>query len=193
MLEQYKCLFTPFEIGNVTIPNRIFMSNAAHRFYAGNAAPNERVLHYYEARATGGAGLIITAVLITTRMKPPKDRTRRQLLAGIMLGVVNMALMAIGIVIAKPVLEHFPMIWATALRMAAGTIALVFIILALPQRKTLFSAFKPSKQWKLSIPGSMLGAYLACIFWIGGFKYTDASVAAILNQTSTDPKPNMVN
>ncbi|MCD6361664.1 MAG: FAD-dependent oxidoreductase [Armatimonadetes bacterium] len=60
MEEQFKKLFTPLQVGNVIIPNRIFMSNAAHRFYSGTAAPNERVLYYYEARAKGGAGLLIT-------------------------------------------------------------------------------------------------------------------------------------
>jgi drug/metabolite transporter (DMT)-like permease len=132
-----------------------------------------------------GAGLIIMAVLITTRMDPPKDRTRGQLLAGIVIGVVNMALMGLGIVIAKPVLEYFPIIWATTIRLAAGSAALFIIVLALPQRKALLAAFRPSRDWKMAVPGSILGAYLACILWIGGFKYTYASVASVLNQTST--------
>lgn len=132
-----------------------------------------------------GAAMIFTAVIITTRVEPPKDRTRKQLLAGIFIGVVDMALMGLGIVIAKRVLEGFPMIWATTLRLAAGTAALVIIAMLLPQRKTLFSAFRPSRNWLFMVPASVLGAYLACIFWIGGFKYTSASIAAILNQTST--------
>lgn len=132
-----------------------------------------------------GAGLVITAVLITTRMKPPSNRTRGQLLAGIAIGVVNMGLMGLGIVIAKPVLETIPIVWGTTIRLAAGTAALFLIILATPQRKALLSAFRPSKNWKMTVPGSILGAYLACMLWIGGFKYTEASVAGILNQTST--------
>jgi len=60
MAEAFKYLFSPFQIGSIEVPNRIFMSNAAHRFYSGTQAPNERVLYYYEARAKGGAGLIIT-------------------------------------------------------------------------------------------------------------------------------------
>jgi drug/metabolite transporter (DMT)-like permease len=35
------------------------------------------------------------------------------------------------------------------------------------------------------IPGSVLGTYLALIFWIGGMKYAPASIAAALNQTSS--------
>jgi len=60
MSNEFKHLFEPIQIKNITIPNRIFMSNAAHRFYPGSQAPNERVLYYYEARAKGGLGLHIT-------------------------------------------------------------------------------------------------------------------------------------
>ncbi|MFH2000166.1 MAG: DMT family transporter [Planctomycetota bacterium] len=132
-----------------------------------------------------GAAMIFCAVLLTTRLKPPIGRSRRQLLAGIAIGVIDMAVMGIGIVIAKPVLEVFPVVWATTIRLAAGTAALLPVILLLPQRRALFAVFKPSASWKFSIPGSILGAYLACMLWIGGFKFTSASAAGILNQTST--------
>jgi drug/metabolite transporter (DMT)-like permease len=35
------------------------------------------------------------------------------------------------------------------------------------------------------IPGTVIGSFLALIRWIAGLKYTQASTAAILNQTST--------
>jgi len=40
-----------------------------------------------------GAGMVLAAVFITSRHEPPADRTRRQLIAGILIGVVNMGLM----------------------------------------------------------------------------------------------------
>jgi len=132
-----------------------------------------------------GAGMVLTAVFITSQHEPPKNRTRMQLVAGILLGALSMALMGFGIVMAKPVLIHIDAVWATLIRMAAGTAALALIALAMPQRRALFAAFRPSRAWKVSIPGSVLGAYLSSILWILGFTYADASVAAILNQTNT--------
>jgi drug/metabolite transporter (DMT)-like permease len=132
-----------------------------------------------------GGGMILVAVLITSRHKPPEGRTRLQLLAGIALGVLDMAFLAFGIVIAKRVLEGFPIVWASLIRLVGGTAALAVIVALLPQRRAIVSVFSPSRSWKFILPASVLGAYLSLLLWIGGFKYTKASVAGILNQTSS--------
>ena len=56
---RYRHLFTPLRIGPITVPNRIVFS--AHLTnYAEDGLPTEQHAAYYEARAAGGAGLIIT-------------------------------------------------------------------------------------------------------------------------------------
>lgn len=132
-----------------------------------------------------GAGLVLAAVFITSRHEPPRGRSRQQIVAGVVLGVATMGLMTFAIVFAKPVLAKYSMEWATTIRMAAGTAALAVVVLIMPQRKALWSVFRPSRAWKTSLPGAVLGAYLASLLWIGGFKYAGASVAGVLNQTST--------
>jgi len=57
---EFKHLFTPLKIGKITVRNRIFQVAANPRFYAGTQAPNERAINYYEARAKGGVGMIVT-------------------------------------------------------------------------------------------------------------------------------------
>lgn len=133
-----------------------------------------------------GGGLIIFAVLVCSRHQVPEGRTPGQIAAGFALGAAAMALMAFGIVMAKPVLEvsHFPLIWAATLRLVAGTVALAALALASPKRLGHFAGFRPSRIWRVSIPGAVLGTYFAMIFWVAGFKYAKASVAGILNQTS---------
>ena len=132
-----------------------------------------------------GAAMIVSAVLFSSRLEPPKNRTRAQLVGGILLGALAMALMGYGIVLAKPVLTHFPLVWATALRMIAGTLSLAVFALASPKRKVIWSAFRPAPVWKWSMPGAFLGAYVSMILWVAGFKYMQAAAASILNQTST--------
>ena len=61
MNNQYQHLFTPIQIGNTTIKNRIFMpplsTNLADKGYVTDA-----LVKHYEARAKGGVGLIVTEV-----------------------------------------------------------------------------------------------------------------------------------
>ncbi|HVP12717.1 MAG TPA: DMT family transporter [Phycisphaerae bacterium] len=132
-----------------------------------------------------GAALVLCGVLVSSRLAPPRRRTRGQLILGITMGASSMAMMAFGIVLAKPVLEGYPLFWATTLRLLAGTLSLAVFGLCLPERKVLFSVFRPSRVWKSCLPGSILGAYASLVFWIAGFKYIEASIAGILNQTST--------
>lgn len=55
---QFKHLFTPLNIGSMTVKNRIV--NTAHGLHAAiNHLPSERHLYYYKERAKGGVGLIV--------------------------------------------------------------------------------------------------------------------------------------
>jgi drug/metabolite transporter (DMT)-like permease len=131
-----------------------------------------------------GAALILGAILVASGHRLPPNTTRGQLVIGIFLGALAMAAMAFGIVIAKPVLEGFPLIWAATIRLVAGTVALTAMAFLVPSRKTLWSVFRPAVAWRTAVPGALLGTYLAYVFWIGGYKYAGASVNAILNQTT---------
>lgn len=53
-------LFSPINIGPVTIPNRIV--STGHHTYLAHEHPGEELIAYHEARAKGGVGLIITEI-----------------------------------------------------------------------------------------------------------------------------------
>src|SRR6476469_8999732 len=55
----YPHLFSPLEIGNVLVRNRI-MQTAHVKLWAQNGVDSERNVAYQAARAKGGAGLLIT-------------------------------------------------------------------------------------------------------------------------------------
>lgn len=133
----------------------------------------------------GGLGLILGAVLVTTQVTPPKGVDRRTLISGVLLGVGAMASLSFGIVLAKPVLTHSDVIWATAIRQFGSLAVLVPVTLIHPDRARIWHVFVPQRSWRFSLPGTFMGSFLALIFWIAGMKYTQAGTAAILNQTST--------
>jgi drug/metabolite transporter (DMT)-like permease len=132
-----------------------------------------------------GMALVIGGVLLTSRHRPPAGATRRQLLMGIAWGVLAMGTLGLGIVIAKPVLERTPVLWASTLRALAAVAVMLPAALISTKRRRILGVFVPKRDWRFSLPGTALGSCLALLFWIGGMKYAKAGTAAILNQTST--------
>jgi drug/metabolite transporter (DMT)-like permease len=131
-----------------------------------------------------GAALIIVGVFVASRHPVPVNRTRRQIVLGMFLGAAAVGMMAFGIVLAKPILEGFPLVLATAVRMFAGTLFLSLTAMLGRNWQRHWTIFKPSRAWRAALPGSILGSYVCMILWVGGFKYTYAAVAGVLNQTS---------
>lgn len=132
-----------------------------------------------------GVFLIISAVLIATHKKARGKISRQNLLRGIFYGVAALACMAIGIVMIKPLLEHSPLLWVTEIRLFGGFVTLVLILLFHPARRKIIGSLISTHSWTYTIAGSFFGAYVAMLVWLGGMKYTQASIASALNQTST--------
>ncbi len=60
-------LFTPFKGGNLDLPNRIVMAPMTRSFSPGNA-PGDDVVGYYERRAKGAVGLILSEGVSTNEI-----------------------------------------------------------------------------------------------------------------------------
>ncbi len=131
-----------------------------------------------------GAALVVAGVFLATPHRRPHDRTWGQLVLGVLLALLAITLTAFAIVWIKPILEHTSVIWATTLRMAAGFGMLALFSLLGRRGRQHWQVFRPSPSWRYALPGAVLGTYLSLLFWIGGFKYTSASVASILNKTT---------
>ncbi len=131
-----------------------------------------------------GAALVVAGVFMTSRHTLPVRRTRGQIIGGMLLATLAVGLMAFGIVMAKPVLEKMPVLWSTTLRLAAGLALLGLFALLGPGWRRHWAIFRPSRAWRLALPASVLGTYVCVLLWVAGFKYTYASIAALLNQTS---------
>jgi drug/metabolite transporter (DMT)-like permease len=132
-----------------------------------------------------GMALVISGVLTAAQHEPPHGVTTRQLLLGVIWGVLAMATLALGVVIAKPALNHAPVLWATTVRQLGCLAVMGPIALLSKRRREFLRVFRPSPTWRVSVPAAVLGSYLALMCWIAGMKYTKVGIAAILNQSST--------
>ena len=132
-----------------------------------------------------GVGLIVTAVLIIAYHKEERRVSVGSAVSGIVLGVLAQLSTAVGIVMIKPMLAHTHVIWATAIRLAGAIPALALFVGFHGERKSIYSSMVKRSHWKVLVPASFLGTYLAIVAWMAAMKYTDASVAAALSQMST--------
>jgi drug/metabolite transporter (DMT)-like permease len=136
----------------------------------------------------GAVALMVVAIFVGT-WDPPSAAAGamavRQRRIGVAYGIASMLLMAVGIVIAKPVLNVVDVWWATPVRVCGGQLLLIVQAVLPAHRADVRRAFTPSRLWWTSIPSAVIGSYLAMVVWIAGMKYTSAGVSGILSQMST--------
>lgn len=135
-----------------------------------------------------GAGLLAGAPLVVLGLAivgwdRPGSTGKRIDRRGLLLCLAGVVTTAIAVVIAKPALDRSELVEATAVRLAAGSIALLGWELAAGRHEAALALFTPQRAWRWAVPGALLGSYVAMILWLGGMKYGTASRAALLNQS----------
>ena len=131
-----------------------------------------------------GVLMIVFAVLTATSERKSNSADGKTILKGVIYGVLAMATNAAGIVMIKPALERSPLFWVTEIRLVGGAIVLLIVLLLHKHRREIVRSIFSAKRWVYTLSGSFIGAYLAMLLWLAGMKYTQASVASALNQTS---------
>jgi drug/metabolite transporter (DMT)-like permease len=133
-----------------------------------------------------GVVLILGAVLSVSRIRGPRETLpRRVVVTGVLLGVAATSTQAVSIVMIKPMLDQTPLIWANCWRLAGGLVMSLFLLPFLPDRSRALRTLRRFHIWPVMVPGTVVGSYLSLLLWLGGMKYTQASTASALNQTST--------
>jgi len=131
-----------------------------------------------------GVFLIILAVVVVTRRQGRISIPRHDLFRGIGFGMLCIFSSAIGVVLFKPLLNRAPFLWIIEMRLVAGGLGTGIFLLFLPDKQRIMKSLLTVGNWCYMLPASFLGAYLSMVIWIGGMKYTQASIASALNQTT---------
>ena len=130
-----------------------------------------------------GFALVMFGVLLVNQPRLDEPLPKAQLRRGLLIGVAAIVLNAAGIVMVKPVLEREPFFWVALVRMIAALLPMLWLWQVLPAHHRIPSL--RAVPWPLLILAAVLGQYVAMLFWLGGYKYTSASVASILNETAS--------
>jgi drug/metabolite transporter (DMT)-like permease len=136
----------------------------------------------------GGFVLVSAGVLLVARpagpAADPAPRAGARRLRGALAAIASIALMAIAIVMVKRTLETEPLLWVTLLRLAGALLGLLAIALLSGQWRSL-GPRGARFDWRLLLLAAFVGQCLAMVLWLAGYKYTQASIAAILNETAS--------
>ena len=126
---------------------------------------------------------VFVGASMTAEIKKPKD-----LWIGILLAAGAHIIMAVGILMVRDIFREESLIWVCSFRFAIGALAMyIYALIRFPGRirETLFVGFLRPDMWRTMVPMTILGPFLATLFWMAGFKYLEAGRAAIFNQLST--------
>jgi drug/metabolite transporter (DMT)-like permease len=130
-----------------------------------------------------GFVLVSSGVLLVSG-KRERDSGGASMLSGVLLGVLAILLMAIAIVMFKRVLEAQPLVWVSLIRMAGALVGIVLIAGVRGELGTL-DPRRMRVHWPTLLLAAFVGQFLSTLFWLGGYKYTDAMIAAIINESSS--------
>jgi drug/metabolite transporter (DMT)-like permease len=130
-----------------------------------------------------GFVLVSSGVLLVSG-KREHEASPGAVLRGVLFGVLAILLMAVAIVMVKRVLEAQPLLWVSLIRMLGALVGIVLVVAARGELRKL-DPRQMRVSWPLLLSAAFIGQFLSTIFWLGGYKYTDASIAAILNESSS--------
>lgn len=132
-----------------------------------------------------GFALVSGGVLIVSSHDPQRRLSKADLRRGAMFGVTAVLLMASAIVMVKRVLEGQPLLWIVLLRLVGGVIGMLALFAWRREPLPLPGRAGVRLRWPLLVLAAFLGQYVSMVLWMAGYKYTSASVAAVLNETAS--------
>lgn len=132
-----------------------------------------------------GFVMVLSGILVVIYQRHYQDIDSHALLKGIILAASSVFLTAAGVVAMKPILVNDGFFWLVSLRMLAGIAGMMIFLVAKQQVNSTWVVVRYGEHhWKGIVIASVCGSYLALLFWLGGFKFADASVASVLNETA---------
>lgn len=129
-----------------------------------------------------GVALVLSGILLVTYSRNGGGAERGSLLRGVGFAVFAMFLMAAGVVIAKPMLERYDFVWVVFLRIIGGTLGMLTLVAWRGSGRALIERYRAVRHWPQILVGSLFGTYISMLLWLAGYKYTKASIAAVLNE-----------
>lgn len=132
-----------------------------------------------------GVALVLAGISLVHRGEGGLRVEPGALRRGLAEAIASVFVMAVGVVLAKPLLERYDFLWIVALRIVGGTLGLLVFMAFRRNGRNVWRAFARVRHWPHVIAGSVIGTYLSMMLWLAGYKYTQASIASVLNEMAS--------
>ncbi len=132
-----------------------------------------------------GFVMVLAGILVVVYQRHYQTIDRAVLLKGVVFAASSVFFTAAGVVAMKPILVNDGFFWLVTLRMMAGIAGMLLYLVLKGHLKSTLAVIREGEHrwWSIGL-ASVFGTYFAMLFWLGGFKYADASVASVLNETA---------
>lgn len=131
-----------------------------------------------------GFSMVLLGIILVTWQRNRKNVDAPVLWQGLALAAGAVFLNAVGVVMVKRILEGDGFFWIISLRLIGGIIGSIGLLLIGQKFVKVVYELKQPRDWRILIIASILGTYISMILWLSGYKYTDAIIASVLNETS---------
>lgn len=136
-----------------------------------------------------GAALVVSGIVLVSieeRRQDTSPVSRWRFVRGVVAGICACALFVTAILGVRHIITMHDVRSVALVRMSGGLVATLAICAARPAwMRATATALRPGPSWRFALPGAFFGMFLSMQLWVAGFKYAKASIAAILNQTSS--------
>jgi drug/metabolite transporter (DMT)-like permease len=129
-----------------------------------------------------GVAVVLAGIVLATYQPIGNHLDARRLRIGAFYGLASVFVMAAGVVLAKPMLEQYDFLWVVTLRIVGGTVGMLAVMGWQGSTRSLIAELGGVRHWPQIVLGSVLGTYISMMLWLAGYKYTKASIAAVLNE-----------
>lgn len=131
-----------------------------------------------------GFVLVLGGILLVSWHKHQTEVSPEDLKKGVAFAVGSVFLMALGVIMVKEILETEDFYWTVHWRLAAGLGGLLIFASVRREWPKIRRNIRKPQPWLLIASGSFLGGYLSMMLWMAGYKLTEATTAAMLNETA---------
>jgi len=129
-----------------------------------------------------GFAMVMGGILLVTWRRGVARVESSELRKGVAIGATGVLLMAVGVVMVKPILEDQSFAWVVGVRLAGGLAGMLLLASIGRRWAGTWVNYRKPHPWKWTLLGSVLGGYVAMIMWLAGYKLIPASEASVYNE-----------